>query len=206
MRFFTSDLHFGHARINELSGRPFASVDEMNEALIVNWRNVVEEEDEVWVLGDLALGLFAETMGIITGRLPGKKFLVPGNHDRVHSINNKKYRDRFRGMYEGAGFTIADEQVLMRLDGIPVRLCHFPYVGDSHDKDRYWEHRPVDDGRTLIHGHVHEKWTSKFTDRGTLMVNVGVDAEAWRYTPVSQRELVNFMKSWNAVDPRGMND
>ncbi len=32
--WFTSDTHFGHARIIELSGRPFDSVAEMNEAIL----------------------------------------------------------------------------------------------------------------------------------------------------------------------------
>lgn len=57
-------------------------------------------------------------------------------------------------------------------------LCHFPYRGDSHDHDRYREHRPVDRGSWLLHGHVHDRWTQ----RGR-MINVGVDATGFR--PIS---------------------
>lgn len=35
MTFFTSDLHLGHRNIIRLCGRPFASLEEMDEALIL---------------------------------------------------------------------------------------------------------------------------------------------------------------------------
>lgn len=35
--FFTSDTHFGHEAIIRHCGRPFASVAEMDEALIARW-------------------------------------------------------------------------------------------------------------------------------------------------------------------------
>ena len=38
--FVTSDHHFGHARISELAGRPFSTVDEMDSALIERWNSV----------------------------------------------------------------------------------------------------------------------------------------------------------------------
>ena len=72
--------------------------------------------------------------------------------------------------------------------GIEVRLCHFPYEGDSGERDRYVEERPVDDGRWLLHGHVHETWRQ----RGR-MINVGVDA--WAGRPVSEQRLVELIQS-----------
>ena len=36
-RYWTSDLHLGHANIIQYTGRPFADVDEMNRALIEGW-------------------------------------------------------------------------------------------------------------------------------------------------------------------------
>ena len=37
MTFFTSDLHLGHRNIIRLCGRPFASLEEMDETLIRRW-------------------------------------------------------------------------------------------------------------------------------------------------------------------------
>lgn len=53
----------------------------MNEALLANWADTVGEDDEIWVLGDVAVGRIAETPPPIAS-LPGRKHLVPGNHDR----------------------------------------------------------------------------------------------------------------------------
>ena len=41
MVFFTADLHFGHANIIRHCVRPFASVEEMDAALMANCRRRV---------------------------------------------------------------------------------------------------------------------------------------------------------------------
>lgn len=50
--WFTADLHFGHANIINYSGRPFADVTAMNQALIERWNASIHPDDTVWVLGD----------------------------------------------------------------------------------------------------------------------------------------------------------
>ena len=54
MIWFTADQHFDHKNIIRLCGRPFNSVEEMNDTLIQNWNNVVASDDTVYVLGDFA--------------------------------------------------------------------------------------------------------------------------------------------------------
>lgn len=80
--FVTSDTHFSHARISELAGRPYATVDEMNDDLVRRWNDTVSPSSVVLHLGDVALGPIEESIGL-TARLNGRKLLVPGNHDRV---------------------------------------------------------------------------------------------------------------------------
>jgi calcineurin-like phosphoesterase family protein len=182
--WFTSDLHLGHVRIIELCKRPFANVDEMNEAIIENWNSVVKDGDRVYVLGDVALGTIANSLPLCQ-RLNGLKYLIPGNHDRVWSSYGKKIRELDVLRYEEAGFIILDEDMIYKTGW---RLCHFPYVGDSHDEDRYRSHRPVakSDDEWLLHGHVHEKW--KVNGR---QINVGVDV--WDFTPVHEDEIKDLM-------------
>ena len=187
MRFFTSDLHFGHANIIKYCNRPFADVDEMNYALIRNWNHVVAPDDEVIVLGDFAMGKINETLPI-AHQLNGTKYLVPGNHDRCWSGHPEKKRKGWVERYEDVGFTILSNELMLYPDTTPTMLCHFPYVGDSHDSDRYVAHRPEDHGVTLLHGHVHDEWNTATSPRGTLMINVGVDAHDYR--PVPERELL----------------
>jgi calcineurin-like phosphoesterase family protein len=75
-RWYTADLHLGHANIIRYCDRPFSDVDEMNRALIDRWNSVVADDDEVWVLGDVALGPIAQSLALID-ELHGDKVLVP---------------------------------------------------------------------------------------------------------------------------------
>lgn len=191
-RWFTSDLHLGHTNIIEYCGRPFHSVGEMNAAIVSRWNEAVASDDEVWVLGDVAMGRMDETLQLV-GELAGRKTLLTGNHDRCWAGKPGVRRERvseWRGHYYRAGFdTIVDGCVDLTIGGFDVRACHFPYRGDSQDHDRYVEHRPVDDGVSwLLHGHVHESW--RVADR---MINVGVDV--WGFRPVAESELVDLISS-----------
>ncbi len=175
--WFTADLHIGHARIIELCGRPFADADEMNEAIVQRWNERVAPADQVYVLGDVALGKITASLALVE-QLNGLKLLVPGNHDRCWS-GHKKVRPVDVTRYTDVGFVLLPE--LARHGD--WWLCHFPTAGDSHDQDRYADHRPViPEGDWLIHGHVHEKW--RVNGR---QINVGVDV--WDFAPVSEDEL-----------------
>ncbi|AXG66306.1 phosphoesterase [Streptomyces phage Annadreamy] len=187
-RFFTSDTHFGHARIIELCNRPFSSVEEMNEVMIERWNSVVKSTDTVIHFGDVALGKIAESLPLIE-RLNGIKSLIPGNHDRIFSGEKEKQRVRFMEQYEWVfNGGIMPETSRFKIDGKLVIGSHFPYSGDSHGEDRHADKRPSDMGFPLIHGHVHDKW--KFNGR---MFNVGVDVN--NFTPVSEDEVVAWLRS-----------
>ena len=77
--YLTSDLHLGHDRDFVWGARGFNNIDEMNEALIERWNNTVDDEDDIYVLGDLVLGSIANTDYL--KRLKGRIHIVFGNHD-----------------------------------------------------------------------------------------------------------------------------
>lgn len=179
--WFTADLHLGHANIIRYAHRPFAGVDAMHAELVARWNDSVGPDDTVWVLGDVALGQLALTLPLV-GRLRGRKLLVAGNHDRCWAGRGDGARS-WTGRYLEAGFDAVHQGTVdVEVEGTTVLAGHFPYAGDSHDADRYVEHRPVDGGGWLVHGHVHEQWRQ----RGR-MINVGVDA--WAFRPVGTPEL-----------------
>lgn len=187
MRWFTADLHLGHANIIEYAHRPFADVERMNAALLERWNEVVAPDDEVYVLGDVAMGDVAETVPKCTA-LHGRKILVPGNHDRCWP-GHKKVSASAAELYKRAVFEIAPPIILLAVEQAPrgsVTLCHFPHRGDSRGHDRYVSQRPPDDGGWLLHGHVHDRWQVN-----GRQINVGVDV--WGYRPVSQDELIALM-------------
>ena len=184
--FFTSDTHFGHARIIELCDRPFESVEHMNETLVDNWNSVVGRDDVVVHLGDVVMGTFVDNIGIL-GRLNGEIHLIPGNHDRVSSAYSHRKPDafaKFESMYAEQGVTIHAEVASLFdggiLDGVVSSLptlCHYPF-----NDERFPELCPPNLGQWLIHGHVHDAW--KVNGR---QINVGVDV--WDFTPVSLDQL-----------------
>lgn len=84
--FFTADTHFGHAGIlspRMRSPRPFADIQEHDEALVACWNAVVGPRDVVWHLGDFAYRSDESYARAIFGRLNGTKHLICGNHDKL---------------------------------------------------------------------------------------------------------------------------
>ena len=181
--FITSDLHFMHQNIVQYTERHerWDATEEMTEGLIANWNSVVTPDDTVWVIGDVVMGKIAESLPLVS-ELNGHKFLCLGNHDRPHPCNKKagEWFARYEEHFEWIGIHAEFE-----IGRTPVELCHFPYFGDSQEVDRHDSFRPEDNGRVLLHGHVHsEAW-----DFGERMIHVGIDADfsefgVERYHPV----------------------
>ena len=165
----------------------------MNDALVRRWNEVVAPQDTVWVLGDVALGPIDEGLATV-GRLRGHKLLVAGNHDRCWAGHGGRAR-RWVERYAASGFeAIHQGEVTIVVGGVTLTACHFPYRGDSGDRDRYVEHRPADRGQWLLHGHVHERWR-----QWGRMINVGVDA--WDFAPVPETELAALIAEGPADRP-----
>lgn len=194
--FVTSDHHFGHKRISELAGRPFASVDEMDAALIARWNDVVRPADVVLHLGDLALGPIEESIAL-TSRLHGRRFLVPGNHDRVSpATQTRRAVERFLPMYEQAGWTVLPEVIEGTRRGRRLLASHYPYQGDSTGVERHSSHRPADAGIPLIHGHTHVRDAGAHDSHE---FHVGVDAFGFAPVPFTViDEWLDGLDQWKA--------
>lgn len=189
LRFFTSDLHIGHERIIGFCDRPFFTVTQMNEALIERWNWVVGDDDEVWVLGDFCMpGHLEEALGELH-RFNGRKVLVPGNHDKVWKGHEKRRVPD--SMYLDAGFSEIIHGDLgmttIKILDYDVNVSHFPYGPTGRYDHRYaaWHHD--DDGKWLLHGHIHSP--QRIYEH---QIHIGVDA--WGWMPVSEAELLAIME------------
>lgn len=154
--FFTADTHFGHARIMELCGRPFADIRAHDEALIANWNALVAPEDVVWHVGDFAFGNPARIDDTLA-RLNGTKHLVAGNHDDEAVLT----------LPWATVSTIAETVV----DGQRVALCHYPM--------KTWP--KARKGSIHLFGHMHSSLSG--TDRS---LDVGVDCWDFRPVTLDQ--------------------
>jgi calcineurin-like phosphoesterase family protein len=199
MIFFSSDQHFGHERICELSNRPFCSVTEMNEQIIENYNSKIEKEDEVYFIGDVCLGKISESLKLIK-RLNGKKYLISGNHDRTSKIMSKTLEkvELWEKIYKEAGFERIQDSLTLEMTFGNLFLSHFPISGDSQEKDRFLQFRPViKENEILIHGHTHSLERVSLTKNLQLQIHVGVDA--WDFFPVSEIEIKNIIRN-NKLD------
>lgn len=176
--FFTSDLHFGHRKAAEHRG--FDDVTEHDETLFNNWRNVVADDDIVWVLGDIAASSPTYALSILA-ELPGTKHLILGNHEQAHPMHRdahkhlRKYLDVFESVAQSARRRMPD--------GTEVMLSHFPYERDRGPA-RHMQWRLRNEGAWLLHGHTHgSERVTRFGRPQVSEVHVGVDA--WDMTPVS---------------------
>lgn len=204
--WFTADAHLGHARIVELTGRPFADSDEMDAAIVDAWNQMIRPADMVWCLGDMAMGDIDRSLGLI-GQLHGRKHLISGNHDRTFAGYGHRdpkavdgwvtrYREVFASVHTSRNFQLHPRkavpvQIPLGFGLAPVLLSHFPYEGDTQDADRFREFRPKrprgKPAPVLIHGHTHSG--ERVGDR---MVHVGMDA--WDCAPVHVDEVSELVR------------
>ena len=82
-QWFISDLHLGHKNVIDLNNRPFKSIQQMEEEIVKRWNKKVQQNDVVYVLGDVVWGWNSNQIKDLFTRLNGIKYLIYGNHDRL---------------------------------------------------------------------------------------------------------------------------
>ncbi len=190
MRFWTSDWHLGHQRIHEFEpGRMILgdTIEERDRELIKRFNSIVGPDDDLMVLGDVAMGDISYSLPLVANFV-GNLHLVPGNHDRCW-IGDKRSRN-WQDRYEAVGFNIVPEQCEALIGETLVNVCHFPYTGesDSDREDRYTGFRIPESDTPIIHGHVHGAWKTN-----GRQFNVGIDAN--EFFPVSDEEIENWLQT-----------
>jgi calcineurin-like phosphoesterase family protein len=155
--WFTADTHFGHAGALSLYRRPFASVSEMNAAMIERWNQTVGSDDEVWHLGDFALRTGAEAAAALLRALNGRKHLVTGNNDPPEVISLPDWAS-------------VQAYAEITVDGQRLVLCHYAF--------RTWN--GMAKGALNLHGHSHGRLKSL-----PRQTDAGVDCWDFRPIPVA---------------------
>lgn len=143
--WFTADTHFGHLEAIKVFRRPFKSVDEMAETLVVNWNSMVQPRDVVYHLGDFGFWTRGDLSNTFH-RLQGYKILIVGNHDSEMTLS-LPWVDMAKAMM----ITVAQQAIW---------LSHYPQSEwTNHDR-----------GTWHLYGHTHRKGR-----QNGLSLNVGVD-------------------------------
>lgn len=174
--WITSDTHWGHKNIMtfcpESRARFNNDVAFMNEAMVQEWNAMVQPDDLVYILGDVAF-LSPEKATIIMRKLNGSKILIEGNHD------SKNLKDaNFR-----ACFNEVHQYLKLKYEGHVCILSHYPIA--------HWDemHR----GSLHFHGHLHGNVSGLEKFRA---MDVGMDATGQIVIELS--EAINRIKD-NAI-------
>lgn len=183
MRFFTSDLHFGHRLMTRLRG--FGEDVDAHDAHVIRvFNSHVSVGDDVWILGDLTL-LKLQKVRHLVEQLNGSLRLVLGNHDTSHP-EMRGWEKEYQLATEL--FDFVGVSATLRAEGTHLMMSHFPYTGDHKDEDRFSQWRLPDHGRFLLHGHTHS------TERVQFPHSLHVGWDAWN-RPVTESEVMTqFMK------------
>ena len=119
--------------------------------MTANWQVLVTATDEVWHLGDFAIGRRVDAAGLLAA-LPGRKHLVTGNNDPSTTTSLP-------------GWASVQAYAELVVDGTALVLCHYAF--------RTW--RDMGRGAWNLHGHSHGRLKPM-----PRQADMGVDAWAFR--------------------------
>ena len=136
--YITSDLHFGHKNIQKFCPETrghYKDVEHMNEEMIREWNEIVEHDDLVYILGDVAFMPAPKAREILL-RLNGRKILVEGNHD-VKQLKDNSFRACLEEIHK---------YLEVQWDKRKIVMFHYPIHKEWNQAHR---------GAIHFHGHLH---------------------------------------------------
>lgn len=189
MRYFTSDLHIGHASLARWRG--FCDAAAHDEMILSRLQESLTPADELWILGDVGKANVA-TIRLVREHIPCERVhIVLGNHDE---------RSKFAS---AGGFASVEHYMEVgkeATDGYKFCMSHYPML----DWNRAMN------GSYMLHGHIHSMphelhmapgatqehhqgwygYNEACREKRKLRFDVGVDANDYR--PVSDADIVAF--------------
>ena len=134
--YLISDLHLGDENILRYENRPFKCVEDMDNTIINNCKEIVKPEDTLIIAGDVSNYDENKTRELISS-VSGYKVLVIGNHD----VDDVKYWQRV-GFDEVSRYDIIINEFFIVSHKPKYLNSNMPYAN--------------------IHGHIHSlKYESK---------------------------------------------
>lgn len=175
--YVTSDTHFAHDKEFLWGPRGFAHQWDMNDAIVSNWNNLITEEDDVYLLGDVMLSDTEEGMKCLEA-LKGKIHIIRGNHCTDARI------ELYRACHNVV--EVCDAKYL-KVGKQSFFLSHYPCLTSNFDADKPLNRRIIN-----LCGHVHtqDRWLD--WDKG-LIYHVEMDAH--NCTPVNIETVIEEIKN-----------
>lgn len=191
MDYFSADWHLDHANIIKYDGRPFKTVEQMNEAIIKNVCSTLKKGDKLYFLGDFAMTRSTNSM---EGHMKAvsytgaELFFIKGNHDKRDTIE----------LYRKYGTYLGEQKMIRVMDKNKpegyqdIVLNH--YRMDVWDKSHH--------GVWHLHGHSHHTLPERPTAR---CMDVGINGSWYSYNILDYPTIGKHMatKNWVPIDHHG---
>ena len=192
MNYFISDLHIGHKNVlncegsSNFDGRSFKTFEEMNEIILKNWNSVVNNGDNVYLLGDTLWKENDETIAFISQ--------LKGNHCQ---FKDARYKRLFCEICDYKEIT---DNIKGKNYG--VVLSHFPIMFWNKMKQINNDGSPrTKNYNILLYGHTHNSNEEKLYQQflkyvndnygyGAMAFNVGCMMPYMNYTPRTLEEII----------------
>ena len=161
MIYITSDLHFNHNKEFLYKPRGFETILDMNNTIIQNFNSIITYDDDLYILGDLALGgadMHQNSLDLI-GALNGKLHLVRGNHD-----SDKRW-EAYTTLHNVVEIQNA---IYLKYHKYHFYMSHFPAMTANLEKES------LKQCTINLFGHTHQK--TNFYNEIPFMYHVGVDS------------------------------
>lgn len=158
-KLYIADLHLGHTNVTragrDFDRRGFADLDEMHEVIKIKWNQAVNNNDHVYVVGDLTWKLGGKNCGFykrLIKNLNGNIHLILGNHDKSNQSFNSLFEE-----------VVDYKEVTDTVNGEKKRVIL------SHYYIPFYNHHYR--GAIMLHGHSHNSAESDMERRLTAMLN-----------------------------------
>ena len=179
---YIADCHFGHRNIISYDNRPFKTVADMDNIMVLAWNSVVQKEDITYVVGDFCWSQTYEDWVELLMRLHGQVFIVKGNHDRSQILKELDKKGHIAGW---------SQQEIVKDGGKRVILNHSPMPFFINEHQSNWVH---------LYGHVHisydwnmmlnmQRQIEELYQKKIRMYNVGCMIPYIKYVPRTLDEI-----------------
>lgn len=173
MIWFSSDWHIGHDKEFCYKKRGFSSPEEMDTAILLRTNEVVALDDELWILGDLAMSSRYDEWNRVFYNLNCQNIhFIQGNHDTdpKMDIYEEKYGFIFHGYADMLKYTKTKR----------FYLSHYPTIVSNYGEEKrfFWN----------LSGHTHSNLKFYNSMPMAKIYNVAVDAH--NCYPVSIEQII----------------
>lgn len=201
---YIGDLHFSHRNILRYDNRPWQNVDDMNQDMIRLWNTTVQDDDFVYILGDVVWSNKYQDWENILTQLAGHKFIVKGNHDKTEILNELKKNGYIDGWSHQE--VVHDPGTNGKARYVVLNHSPMPFFINMHHDNTYH-----------LYGHVHisfdyqvikhvRKQIEDLYQHEVRMYNVGCMIRGMDYAPRTLDEIIEIDKTNREFEEGGLED